>query len=127
MKNLATYIAALLVLMLATACHQEEDDLFAVALISLETDEAVTITQVQAQAQLTNINTRQVTTTADFEGSQLRVELLRGPYLISIEGVATCQDATGATRYRQFRAQTDFTELYNTGTNAVTLTLTFLD
>ena len=110
-----------------TACHQEENDLFATAIINLAVDDGITITQVQAQAELTNVNTRQVTTTANFDGAVLRVELLRGAYQVLIEGVATCQDATGNIRFRQFRAQTDYVELAGTGSNATSLNLIFLD
>lgn len=127
MKHLTTYIAAFALTLLFASCHKQEDDLFATAVITLETTEQTTITQVQAQAELTNMNTRQVTTTANFEGMQLSVELLRGPYQVNIEGVATCQDGNGQTRYRQFRAQANFVEFYQSGANAATLTLIFLD
>lgn len=114
-------------LLLLSGCHQENDDLFATAVISIGTDEELTVTHVQAQAQFTNINTRQVTTTANFDGTLLRVELLRGPYQVSIEGVATCQDANGQTRHRQFRVHSDFVECYQPGVNTATLDITFLD
>ena len=127
MKQIATYIVLTLWLLSLTACHQEENDLFATAVINLAVDEGITITQVQAQAKLTKVNTRQVTTTANFDGGILRVELLRGAYQILIEGVATCQDASGNIRLRQFRAQTDYVELVGTGSNATRLNLIFLD
>jgi predicted lipoprotein len=128
MKQIVTYIILLSLGFLSlTACHQEENDLFATAVINLAVDEGITITQVQAQAELTNVNTRQVTTTANFDGGILRVELLRGAYQILIEGVATCQDASGNIRLRQFRAQTDYVELVGTGSNATRLNLIFLD
>ena len=127
MKQITTYIILMLGFLSMTACHQEENDLFATAVINLAVDEGITITQVQAQAELTNVNTRQVTTTANFDGAVLRVELLRGAYQVLIEGVATCQDATGNIRFRQFRAQTDYVELAGTGSNATSLNLIFLD
>ena len=127
MKHIATYIVLTLGFLSLTACHQGANDLFATAVINLAVDEGITITQVQAQAELTNVNTRQVTTTANFDGAILRVELLRGAYQILIEGVATCQDASGNIRLRQFRAQTDYVELVGTGSNATRLNLIFLD
>lgn len=127
MKQITTFIILMLGFLSMTACHQEENDLFATAIINLAVDDGITITQIQAQAELTNVNTRQVTTTANFDGAVLRVELLRGAYQVLIEGVATCQDATGNIRFRQFRAQTDYVELAGTGSNATRLNLIFLD
>lgn len=127
MKQITTFIILMLGFLSMTACHQEENDLFATAIINLAVDDGITITQIQAQAELTNVNTRQVTTTANFDGAVLRVELLRGAYQVLIEGVATCQDATGNIRFRQFRAQTDYVELAGTGSNATSLNLIFLD
>lgn len=128
MKHLLLYMMLCANLLMLTGCHQEESDLFATALITVEPADAnCSIMQVQAQAQLTNVNTRQVTTTADFDGATLRVELLRGAYQVNIEGVATCKNVSGQTQLRQFRAQTDYVELVAPGTNTATLQIIFLD
>ena len=128
MKQIVTYIILLSLGFLSlTACHQDENDLFAIAVIDLVSDEAVSIIQVQAQAKLTNVNTRQVTTTTNFDGATLHVELLRGAYEVLIEGVATCQEPDGKNRLRQFRAQTDYVELAGKGTNTTTLKIIWLD
>ena len=76
---------------------------------------------------LTNVNTRQVTTVADFIGTSATVELLRGAYQIDIEGVATCVSPDNATRMRQFRCQSDYEEFVTLGINEVTLRTIFLD
>ena len=134
-----------------TACHQEEDNLFATAVITLETGENISITDVQAQAQFTNVNTRQVTTTADCKISngkcQVSIGLLRGAYEVLIEGVAECQGvqgvqgvlspqsyesvsssrAQGVREYRQFRAQSDYVELAGRGVNTAGLNIIFLN
>lgn len=117
-----------------TACHQEEDDLFATAVITLETGEDISITDVQAQAQFTNVNTRQVTTTADCEvrdgKCEVSVGLLRGAYEVLIEGVAECQGVQGVQgvrEYRQFRAQTDYVEMAGRGVNTAGLNIIFLN
>lgn len=127
MKHLIATILFLLLMTIPAGCHQEENDLFATALVTVSAGEGTTISQVQAQARLTNVNTRQVTSSADFNGATLQVELLRGAYQINIEGVVTCQDTTGAVQMRQFRAQTDYVELVKTGVNTTTLTIIFLD
>lgn len=109
------------------ACAPVEDDIFTVARISVTAGDDVAITRVQAQVKLTNVNTRQVITTADFQGSSVTVELLRGAYQIDIEGVATCQSTDGATRMLQFRCQSDYAEFISKEQNDITLNMIFLD
>jgi hypothetical protein len=127
MRHLIATILFLLSVVILTSCHQEENDVFATALVTVSAGEETIISQVQAQARLTNVNTRQVSSSADFNGATLQVELLRGAYQINIEGVVTYQDAAGIVRMRQFRAQTDYVELQQKGVNATTLTVIFLD
>ncbi len=109
------------------ACAPVEDDIFTVARISVTAGDDVAITRVQAQVKLTNVNTRQVITTADFQGSSVTVELLRGAYQIDIEGVATCQSTDGTNRMRQFRCQSDYAEFISKEQNDITLNMIFLD
>ena len=120
-------ICCMMALVLFSACHQEENTIFTTASITLVSNEVANIGRVQAQAQITNVNTRQATTTAAFNGATLQVELLRGAYEILIEGVATYTDANGTEHIRQFRAQTDYVELAAMDTNATTLNMIFLD
>lgn len=110
-----------------TACAPVEDDIFTTARITVSGEGDVPITSVQAQAKLTNVNTRQVITTADFDGTSATVELLRGAYQIDIEGVATCPSGNSAVRMRQFRCQSDYVEFVQHGVNEVTLKTIFLD
>ena len=113
--------------MLLTACAPVEDEIFTTARITVTEEEDVTITSVQAQVKLTNVNTRQVTTVADFDGASATVELLRGAYQIDIEGVATCLSPDNVTRMRQFRCQSDYVEFISHDINEVTLKTIFLD
>lgn len=121
-----TAIAVAMMLTLAS-CHKEEDDLFATGCIMLSTPDGMAIDRVQAQAILTNVNTRQVTTTSDFTGGSIKMELLRGAYKIGIEGVATVHDTDGRTLTRQFRSQSEYIDLSSTGVNNVTLRIIYLD
>ena len=125
-KYLYTIMATLLMLTLAS-CHKEEDDLFATGCIMLSTPDGMAIDMVQAQAILTNVNTRQVTTTSDFTGERLCIDVLRGAYKIGIEGVATVHDTDGRKLTRQFRSQSEYIDLSNTGVNNVTLRIIYLD
>ena len=127
MKRIVTFFLFTFGLLSLTACHQEQNDLFSTAIITLSSNDNISISQVQAQAEITNVNTRQVVTTANFDGPTLQVELLRGAYAVLVEGVATCLDADGNKRLRQFRAQTDYVELASTDTNVAQLNIIFLD
>ncbi len=113
--------------MLFTACAPVEDDIFTTARITVSSQGGESITSVQAQVKLTNVNTRQVTTVADFDGASATVELLRGAYQIDIEGVAACQSAGETMRLRQFRCQSDYVEFIQHDMNEVTLKTIFLD
>ena len=113
--------------MLLTACAPVEDEIFSTARITVTAEGDDSITSVQAQVKLTNVNTRQVTTVADFDGASATVELLRGAYQIDIEGVATCQSPGNSIRMRQFRCQSDYVEFISRDINEVTLKTIFLD
>lgn len=121
-----TAIAVAMMLTMAS-CHKEEDDIFATGCIMLSTPDGMAIDMVQAQAILTNVNTRQVTTTSDFAGERLCIDVLRGAYKIGIEGVATVHDTDGRTLTRQFRSQSEYIDLSSTGVNNVTLRIIYLD
>ena len=121
-----TAIAVAMMLTLAS-CHKEEDDLFATGCIMLSTPDGMAIDRVQAQALLTNVNTRQTITSSDFTGGSIKIELLRGAYKIGIEGVATVHDTDGRTLTRQFRSQSEYIDLSSTGVNTVTLRIIYLD
>ena len=127
MNKTLTYILLMVMVTVLTACYQEENDIFSTAQITVSAESGMTITRVQAQALLTNVNTRQTTTSADFNGATLSIELLRGAYEISIEGVVTYHDAQGQEYIRQFRAQTDYVELVKEGLNTASLPIIFLD
>lgn len=127
MKHNIIFLLSITFVMLLTACAPVEDDIFTTARITVTAEGDVSITSVQAQVKLTNVNTRQVTTVADFNGTSATVELLRGAYQIDIEGVATCLSPDNVTRMRQFRCQSDYVEFISHDINEVTLKTIFLD
>ena len=127
MKHNIIFLISITLVMLLTACAPVEDDIFTTARITVTAEGDVSITSVQAQVKLTNVNTRQVTTVADFNGTSATVELLRGAYQIDIEGVATCLSPDNVTRMRQFRCQSDYVEFISHDINEVTLKTIFLD
>ena len=126
MKKLFTILMCCMALAL-TACHQDNDDYMTLATIQLDGGEDVTIERVQAMAHITNLNTKHVVSTADFTGAQVQIELLRGAYQVSIEGVLSYTDTTGNKRIRSFRAVSDYVELATTGTSKATINIIYLD
>lgn len=112
--------------MVLASCHQDEDDLFTTAAITLIAEEGTTVERVQGTVQLTNLNTRQVTTTAEFDGNIARVSLLRGVYSVLVEGSMQYEDAHGATGVRQFRATSDYLEFASKSLNVATLNIVWM-
>ncbi|MBR3452983.1 MAG: hypothetical protein IKH25_08960 [Muribaculaceae bacterium] len=127
MKKTILYITLLLLAAVATACAPQEDDIFTTARITVAAGDEIAISRIQAQVLLTNVNTRQTVTTADFQGPAATIELLRGAYQIGIEGVATCEMPDGQVRIRQFRCQSDYVEFASKDMNEITLNAIFLD
>lgn len=125
MKRILMICVALLGMVL-TSCHQDEDDLFTTAAITLAAEEGTTVERVQGTVQLTNLNTRQVTTTAEFDGNIARVTLLRGAYSVLVEGSMQYKDANGETSVRQFRATSDYLEFASKSLNVATLNIVWM-
>lgn len=126
MKKLLMILTCCMTLAL-TACHQDNDDYMTLATIQLDGGSDVTIERVQAMAHITNLNTKHVVSTADFTGAQVQIELLRGAYQVSIEGVLSYTDQTGNKRIRSFRAVSDYVELVGTETSKATINIIYLD
>lgn len=126
MKKILLLLTTSLTLALV-ACHQDNDDYMTQATIYLDGGDTLTINRVQAMAQITNLNTRHVVSTADFNGPQVQVELLRGVYQINVEGILSYTDKNGMQHMRSFRAITDYIELAGTGSCQAKLNIIFLD
>ena len=109
-----------------TSCHQDEDELFTYADITLNAEDGISIERVQGTVSLTNLNTKQVTSSADFNGNVSRIQILRGVYSILVEGSIQYKDASGKTAVRQFRANTDYVALEKEGVNATTLQIIWM-
>ena len=126
MKKLLMILTCCMTLAL-TACHQDNDDYMTLATIQLDGGSDVTIERVQAMAHITNLNTKHVVSTADFTGDQVQIELLRGAYQVSIEGVLSYTDQIGNKHIRSFRTVSDYVELVGTGTSKATINIIYLD
>lgn len=119
-------ICALVWGMLLVSCHQDEDNIFTTAAIELQSADDITIERVQGTVTLTNLNTKQVITSAEFNGNTATVQVLRGAYTALIEGSIQYRDASGTVAIRQFRATADYLALEKENINTATLNITWL-
>lgn len=127
MKHLLPALLLLVITFVATACHRDEDDIMATAAITLSAGDTLTIERIQGTARLTNLNTRQVTTTSDFDGATLRLQLLRSSYSADMEGLMRYHDSRGQVFTKHVRAHSDYMALDQKGYNATTLDIIFLE
>lgn len=106
LRRAATAALLLLAALLLTACHSDNDDYFTTAVVTIDAPEGCTISRMQGTVALTNLNSKQTTTTATFDGATAHAEVLRGSYSISVEGTVRYVDAEGKSRTASFRAAT---------------------
>ncbi len=109
------------------ACHQDEEELFATAEITLSAGDTLTIERVQGTARLTNLNSKQTTSSSDFDGATLRLELLRSSYSADVEGLLRYRNRGGASFTKRIRAHSDYLALEKTGRNEAVLEIIFLE
>ncbi|MGP1480424.1 MAG: hypothetical protein ACTTJL_01820 [Hoylesella enoeca] len=121
------YILCAAVIIAVSACHEEHEDYFAEAAVTVNAGDTVTVDRVQATAVLTNLNTREVTTSSDFNGQTLHLSLLRGAYIVSIEGLIKYTNAARTVYTRRFRAYTDYAEMAQTKGNSLVLNVIWID
>ena len=126
MKQLLTILTLAIALMFV-ACHQDNDDYMTQATIQLDGGDTLTIDRVQAMAQMTNLNSKHVVSTADFTGAEVQIELLRGAYQVHVEGIISYRDSKGTRYVRSFRAVSDYVELTGSGRSQAKLNIIFLD
>lgn len=113
--------------LLLTACHQDEDELFATASITLSAGDTLSIERVQGTARLTNLNSKQVTTSSDFNAATLSLPLLRSSYSADVEGLVRYRNALGQTMTKRMRVHSDYIALEKKDHNHATLNIIFLE
>ena len=85
------------------------------------------MSRIQAIASIRNLNTKQVITSADFNGNTLKQQLLRGAYQVSVDGSIRYTNQNKQTRIRSFRSQTDFISFGNSENYTLVMKPIFLD
>ena len=121
-----TFLFLLLAGLILCACHKDEDNLFADAVITLS-GENMTIQRVQGTVTLTNLNSRQVVTSAEFNSDKAYLQLLRGSYSVLIEGTVQYRDTAGQLLVKQFRASTDYAGFEKESGNELTLDIILME
>ena len=124
MKRLLYIIIGVMALV---SCHKDEDGLFTQADIVLSAGSGLTVEQVQGTARITNLNSKQVITTSDFDVSTIHVQLIRSSYSVDVEGLVRCVDQDGRTHVKHMRAHSDYIDLSATDYNVTVLPIIFLE
>ena len=120
---LLTLTAALLLL----SCSSEEhEDYFTEAEIQLVMPAGINPVQIQGTLTLQNLNTMSSVSTAEMEGNNFRLNLLRGAYKADVEGMIKYTDENGYTLIRHFRAHSDYVPLAEMPVSKTELPITLM-
>lgn len=121
------YTVLLLGSLSLAACHADEDEIFATADLILSAGDTLTIERVQGTARITNLNTKQVVTSSEFNVATLSLELLRSSYSADVEGLVRYRNRRGEVLTKRMRAHSDYIALEKKGRNEAVLDIIFLE
>lgn len=122
--TLCTLVLTLLSLNL-TACHKEEDALMTTLQLQVVGQDMI-VEQIIASADLSNLNTSEVTSISITSGDGITLSTLRGIYRITMQGTVTYRLSDGSQYTRRFRAAQDLVDVSRNQGNQVRLTLHLL-
>ncbi|MCI7310029.1 MAG: hypothetical protein MR536_04180 [Prevotella sp.] len=122
-----TFLLCLLAACLLMGCRQDNETYFSTARIVVQGGDTITIERIQATATLTNINTGQVVSSTDFQGNRLSIDVLRGAYHVSIQGLVRYSNRQNKVYTRPFRAYAEYASLANEGENTFSTNLFFMN
>ncbi len=109
------------------SCQSDHDDYFTNAIVTVNVNDSIAIQQVQATAKFTNLNTKQVVTSTNFNNNTLEVTLLRGAYRVSIEGLLRYTDVHNRSYLKRFRSQNDYLEFTGSGISVTSMKAVFTE
>ena len=121
---LCTLVLTLLSLSL-TACQKEEDALMTTLQLQVLGQDMI-VEQIIASADLSNLNTSEVTSISITSGDGTTLSTLRGIYRITMQGTVTYRLSDGSQHTRRFRAAQDLVDVSRKQGNQVRLTLHLL-
>ena len=122
--TLCTLVLMLLSLSL-TACNKEEDALMTTLQLQVVGQDMI-VEQIIASADLSNLNTSEVTSISITSGDGTTLSTLRGIYRITMQGTVTYRLSDGSQHTRRFRAAQDLVDVSRKQGNQVRLTLHLL-
>ncbi len=98
------YLCILMLALLSVACVEKDtDSLFTQLTLTVRPPQGIEMRRFQATMVFENINTRQRTSTSDFENGQLNIRLMKGLYRLSINegGGLAYTDEKGDYRFSE--------------------------
>lgn len=104
-------IVLMLTMLLLSACHDEHNDYYTTAIVTIDLPEGYSIKQMQGTVTLTNLNNRQTFSTSTFSGTSATLEIMRGVYSAEVEGSLRYISSDGEVHSSNFRAATSHCEL----------------
>ncbi len=108
---LSTLMCLLLLTLMVSACHEEYDDYYTTATITLVPTDDSTVERIQGTVTVTNLSNGQSYSTSEFDNTSASLQVLRGPYSIAVEGSIQLRAADGTHSVHTFRATTNYCEL----------------
>lgn len=118
-KNAFTLFLSLIVVVITTACEQQEDDYYTQVDITLQTNDSITPLKIQGTTSLRNLSNGRTYASSDFNNATVRLEVLRGTYMLDVEGTMLCRERNGKEVVKNFRSSKDYVEIINHPTQVI--------
>ena len=128
MKRIIYALCTLVLMLLSlslTTCHKEEDALMTTLQLKVVGSDMI-VEQIIASADLSNLNTSEVTSISITSGDGTTLSTLRGIYRVTMQGTVTYRLSDGSQHTRRFRAAQDWVDVSRKQGNQVRLTLHLL-
>jgi len=128
MKRIIYALCTLVLMLLSlslTTCHKEEDALMTTLQLKVVGSDMI-VEQIIASADLSNLNTSEVTSISITSGDGTTLSTLRGIYRVTMQGTVTYRLSDGSQHTRRFRAAQDLVDVSRKQGNQVRLTLHLL-
>lgn len=106
-----TLLLALLLAVFTTGCEQIDDDYYTQAEVTLQLPDSITPLKVQGTVTLKNLSNSRVYASSDFDKTTIRLDVMRGTYMLDAEGTMLCRYPDGSERVKYYRSSKDYVEI----------------
>ncbi len=110
MKKILLWLIVALPALWLSGCRAVEDDYYTQAVVTLQVPDTVVPLKMQGTLVMRNLSTGRRYSSSTFEGTTLRLELMRGPYMLDAEGTLLYRLRDGSTKVSYFRASNNYVE-----------------